>query len=753
MFEFFFKYPIAVYSKGEFVLLGGWPKWILWLLALGAVVALAWRIQSHLGRVSHKLKYWQAALIWLLQSALVCLILILLWQPAIVIAELKPQQNLIAVLVDDSRSMSISDGGATREEQAKTALGDGVLARLQSKFQTRLYRLDSRLTRLSSLKDLAEAGAPATHIGESLKQLTAETSDLPLGAVVLLTDGSDNSGGIDRETIAALRNRHIPVHTVGFGAESISPDVEIEDVVVSRRALADSRLSATIRFDQRGYEGRRGTLAVREGDQVLGSREITFAAGGKVQSENLVFDTGAVGVKSLQFSIDPLPDERNDLNNSVTRLVNVQAGKRRILYIEGEPRWEYKFIRRAEDDDHILQLVSMLRTTENKIYRQGISEPKELADGFPTCADDLFGYDGIVVGSVEAGYFTPVQQDLIRQFVDRRGGGVLWLGGRSSLADGGWAGSSLIDLLPVVLPNQKNTFHRASANVELTPLGADSLICRLTDDSHANVERWKKLPYLLDYQQAGRPKPGAAVLAEMIAGGGKYPMLITQPYGRGRTAVLATSGTWRWQMGLPLGDTSHDVFWRQLLRWLVSDTPGRVVASTLTQTLLDDGQIRFFADVRDKEYQPGMDARVEAHIIGPGEVSTMVEMIPLPDTPGSFEADWTADRPGSYVVEVIARERDEELGRDVVTFQRIDGAAENFHREQNRSLLESLSQQTGGRYWRPDQLSRLADESPYSNAGITVRETKELWNLPVFFVVILLLRSAEWLLRRRWGIV
>ena len=96
------------------------------------------------------------------------------------------------------------------------------------------------------------------------------------------------------------------------------------------------------------------------------------------------------------------------------------------------------------------------------------------------------------------------------------------------------------------------------------------------DDPQRNVDRWKKLPYLMDYQDPGTPKPGAAVLAQMRAGGrDDAALLITENYGRGRTAVLATSGTWRWQMGLPLGDTSHDMFWRQLLRWLVADTPGQ----------------------------------------------------------------------------------------------------------------------------------------------------------------------------------
>ncbi len=753
MFEFFFRYPARVFSQGNFVLLSGWPRWALGLLLLGAALALGWRIYSRVRRNSENLKYWQAAVIWLLESAVVCLVLILLWQPAMVIAELKPRQNVIAVVIDDSRSMSITEDGVSREQRAKQALQNNVLAALQAKFQTRLYRLDSRVSRVGGLQEIGDAGASATHIGNGLKQLLDETSDLPVGAVVLLTDGSDNSGGIDRETIAALHNRHIPVHAVGFGVETVSPDVEIDDAAIAPRALANSRLSAEVTFHQHGYDGRKATLAVRDGDQLLASREITFAGGGKIQSEDLLFNAGAAAAKSLQFSIEPQPDERNRLNNSVTRPVNVESSQRRILYVEGEPRWEYKFIRRAEDDDKTVQIVSMLRTTENKIYRQGISDPKELADGFPTRAEDLFGYSGIIIGSVEAGYFTPVQQDLLREFVDRRGGGLLWLGGRSSLADGVWGGSNLADLLPVLLPAHKNTFHRAPAYAELTSVGADSLICRLADDPDANAQRWKKLPYLMDYQEAGDSKPGAAVLAEMRAGGRKFPMLITQNYGRGRTAVLATSGTWRWQMSMPLGDTSHQMFWQQLLRWLVADTPGHVVASTPNRVLLDDGHVQLSADVRDDEYQTAPDAKVEAHVIGPGGISATVEMTPVPDTPGSFRADWTADKAGSYVAEITAGRADEELGRDVVSFLRADNVAENFHTEQNRELLEGLAKQTGGRYWRPAELGKLAEEIPYSEAGITMRETKELWNLPIIFLAILLARSTEWLLRRRWGIV
>jgi hypothetical protein len=204
---------------------------------------------------------------------------------------------------------------------------------------------------------------------------------------------------------------------------------------------------------------------------------------------------------------------------------------------------------------------------------------------------------------------------------------------------------------------------------------------------------------------------------------------------------------------------AHDLFWQQLLRWLIADSPGQVVASTATRTLMDDGRIEVAATVRDKQFMPAADARVTAHFIGPDGISTMVDMLPVQDTPGAFRADWTAEKAGSYLAEVTAQRgaqndrATEELGRDVLTFQRTDGVAENFHREQNRELLEKLASQTGGRYWKEQDLAKLPNEISYSEAGISVRDTKGLWNMPVVFLVLVALLAGEWLLRRKWGIV
>jgi len=257
----------------------------------------------------------------------------------------------------------------------------------------------------------------------------------------------------------------------------------------------------------------------------------------------------------------------------------------------------------------------------------------------------------------------------------------------------------------------------------------------------------------MNFQDAGQPKPGAVVLMDALPTSvGKLPLLTIQNYGRGRTAVYATAGSWRRRMLLPLADKAHEMFYTQLLRWLVNETPRRLMVSTPKQMLNDESSLKLRADVRDKAFLPAADATVEAHILGDGTTET-VEMHPDTLDAGVYTADWTIPKPGSYVVEVTAHRGVEDLGRDVITFRRDDGVAENFHVEQNRELLEKLSSETGGKYYKPEDAKRLGKDINYSEAGITVKETKDLWDMPAIFLLLLMLRSGEWLLRRKWGVI
>ncbi len=760
MFEFLFKYPPEVFSKGSFVLLGTWPRWILLLLVLAAAALLAWPLWKKRSSLEPSLRGARAVILWVLQTGLAALLLLLLWQPAISVAALKPQQNIVAVVVDDSRSMAIKDAGsglnAGRLDDAKKVLNDGVLRNLSARFQVRLYRLSSSLSRVDRLDQL-NASAPATRIGPGLNQLAAESATLPIGAVVLLTDGADHSGGIDRDTVAALRAHRLPVSVVGFGKDKLDRDVELENLNVPSKALANSRLEAQVTLRQSGFGGTRATLTMLAGGNIVASREIVLKGSGQ-QIENLEFNAGAAGVKNLEVKLNSLQGEVNVENNRLTRVMSVDDSKRHILYVEGEPRWEYKFLRRAVEDDQALQVASILRTTQNKLYRQGIASPSDLAQGFPNKPEELFAYQGLILGSVETGFFTTTQQEMIKQFVDRRGGGILFLGGPSSLSDGGYANPPLGELLPVTLPQRKNTFSRDLVEAELTEAGKQSLICRIDEDAAKSADHWKILPYLANYQDAGTAKAGAVVLANVNAAGKKLPLLVTENYGRGRSAVFATGGSWRWKMQQPKEDTSQPVFWRQLLRWLVTPTPSHVVASTSLPVLSDAGNVKLRAEVRNANYLPAADAEVKARIVGPDGSAETVSLRPDPLEEGGYSAEWSAAKPGSYIAEISAtragsKPGDEVLGSDVVTFRREDGVAENFHHEQNRELLQRLAEETGGHYYQPQDAERLADSIAYSEAGITGRETKDLWDMPIVFFGAILLRAAEWLLRRNWGAV
>jgi uncharacterized membrane protein len=749
MLEWLFKYPGVTFRKGQFVLLAPWPVWLLAGAILVAAGLLFWHVRRHRGALTGA----RPAAIWLLETAMVALVLFLLWHPALSVATLRPQQNVVAILVDDSRSMGLREGSSTRLEEARRALGGGLLDALGKRFQVRLYGFGRDAERIQKLDQL-HGERQASRIADGLKEVLEQSSTLPLGAIVLLSDGADNTGGIGRETVERIRQGRIPVHTIGFGRERPERDIEISDAIVPARALPDSRLTAQVTFRQFGYAGERARLSVRNGDKVLATQEVKLKSDGVVQAETLLFDAGGSGPKTIRISIDPLPGEENRENNALNRLINVASAKARLLYVEGEPRWEYKFIRRAADDDHSLEMASMLRTTQNKLYRQGIANPKDLEDGFPARAEDLFAYQGLIIGSVEAGYFTPAQQELIREFANRRGGGVLFLGGRFALSDGGYQHTPLAEMMPLRLPEAGGTFHRDQSAEVLTPQGLESVICRLDEDAARNAERWKKMPLVANYNDVGEPKPGAVVLMNVVPPkGGKIPLLAVQNYGRGRAAVFATGGSWRWKMWLEHTDRSHPMFWQQMMRWLAAEAPGPVMISTSRQVVADETAVPLRVEVRGKDFKPRSDVQVQARVMGPDGPAGTVELTPQPLESGVYTTVWNAEKPGAYVVEVMAHRGQEEIGGDVLQFRREDGVAENFRMSQNRELLEKLADETGGRYFKASEAGKLASEIAYSEAGITTRETRDLWDMPAVFLLAFMLRASEWLLRRKWGVV
>jgi uncharacterized membrane protein len=748
MFEFLFKYPLAIFEKGKFVLLSGWPVWVLLLLIAAAAAGLFWNIRQRHGILSSP----RSIAIWLAQTALIALVLLMLWHPAISVARLRPQQNVVAVLVDHSRSMGIADEGRPRLQNAEDLLDNQLLPDLTKRFQVRMYQFGRDAVRVDQARNLV-ADDNATRIGDSLKHIAAEAGTMPLGAIVVMSDGGDNTGGIDRETIEKLRQLRVPVHTIGFGPDHFAKDIEIVDVAAPARALAQSRLSARVAIRQHGYAGATVKLMVRENDHPVSEQSVVLKPDAE-QSETIVFNAGPAGAHSFQIGVAPVAGEQNTQNNSVVRLVNVAPRKMRILYMEGEPRWEFKFVRRAIEDDPSIEVVTILRTTQNKIYRQGVDPSgHELENGFPTKAEELFKYDGLIIGSVEANYFSNETQALIRDFADRRGGGVLFLAGRFALSDGAYAKTPMAEMMPLHLTNEKS-WSRDFATATLTDAGRENVICRIEEDRNQNIARWQKMPQIANYAVMGAPKPGAVVLMNVNEAGRRpTPLLAVQNYGHGRVGVFATAGSWRWKMLQDHTDRSHSMFWSQLLRWLVTETPGPVLSSTPHQVLPDDTHVPLRVSVRDKNYDTVSGATVQTTVARPDGGSDVVELKPDPLEPGMYTGEYTADKPGTYVAETTARQDKTDLGRDTLTFRREDGVAENFGAAQNRDLLEKLSSDTGGNYYTPSNARKLSGDVAVSEAGITAHDNLDIWDMPIVFLLVILIRGGEWLLRRKWGVV
>ena len=745
MFELLFKYSRTTFENSEFLFARAWPLWVLVALVLIAATAIGYSLIQR----KEVLRPVKLAVLGLLQVIMIAVLLTILWQPSLSTQQLRPQENSVAVVLDASASMSYGESETSRLQQAVISLNGGVLAELSDSLDIRLYAFASGL---EEIEDLSEVPAPgdATRIGDALVNVLREARSSALGAVVLVSDGADNSETLNAAQLTEISGYGVPIHTVGVGRETIIEDIELQDVTLTAQAMVGSRVSAQISIRHTAPAQTR--LRIYDGDSILVSEELELAEGVELTMHWVEFDIGEAGVRDLQFILDSLPEESNTTNNAQYRTIQVPEDRRRILYVEGEPRWEYKFIRRALEEDSPIRLASLLRTTPNKFYRQGIESQEELENGFPETREDLFAYDALIIGSFAAAELIEQQQGWIRDFVSERGGSLLMLGGRRGLADGGWGNSTVAEVLPAQLPDiNAASFIRIPVKVSLTAEGEESLLTSLVSDGEANRQLWTEMPEIADFQYLGQVKPGAVTLLEADVRGTLQPLLVQQRFGRGGAYILATGGTWRWQMQLPSEDQRHEIFWRQILRALVSATP-RAISLTAGRVFYGDrDEITLRAQVQGSSFEPVPNASVSLMVRRDFSVPSTITMSAIPGEVGAYEATVQADEIGLYQFEATAESGEQLLGTAQAAVRRADGVSEHFQIEQNRPLLERLSALSGGRYFTLGDLDQLSEAIQFSEAGILERELLDLWNMPFNFLLLMLLKAGEWVLRLYWG--
>ena len=754
VFEFLFKYRPLLFREGRLAFGAPVPP-LLILLAAGLVVAITvWTYRRAGGRASSR----DRLLLSLLRAGALAVLAFALLRPVLVVSNVVPQQNWVGVLVDDSRSMRIADGGAeSRAALASAALAPDAALRtgLEDRFRVRYFRFSSNAERTGAPDSLSFDGA-RTRVAPALDRARQELSSVPLAGLVVLTDGADNAAEGLTETLLSLKAAQVPVYAVGLGRERFQHDIEVSRVTVPPTVLKDASLVVDLVVSQVGYRGKTVQVLVEDEGRIVGSEDVEFGADGEPVPVRVHFTAENAGPRRFRFRVPAQPDEQVLENNERDVLITVEDGREKILYFEGEPRSEVAFTKRAVQDDEQLQLVILQRTAENKYLRMQVDSGAELSDGFPRSRQELFKYRGLVLGTVEASYFSVDQLRMIADFVSDRGGGLLLLGGRHSFAEGGFAGTPLADALPVELdPAQAgDTTVFEWLKAEPTQAGLSNPIIQIAGTEAASAARWDSLPEVSTANILGALKPGAT---ELLVGRGArgidgFPLLAFHRYGRGKAIVLGAQDTWLWQMVPPLEDMSHETFWRQLLRWLVDGVPDQVNVVVPQDGAAPGEPVEIAADVGDEAYLRVNSGRVVASITTPSGASVDVPLEWTVDEDGEYRAMWVPSEIGMHAVTVRSIRGGDTLYSRPASFDVAESRSEFFGASMNRPLLERIASETGGRFYTPADMATLPEDLSVTGRGATVIEEKDLWDMPIVLLLLLAFVSAEWLYRRRRGL-
>ena len=763
MFEWLFKYPSSVWREASLGFENSLPLWMLAAAFAIAIVLLTLSLRRQSLPIARR------SWLFVLQASIAAIVLTMVWRPALQVEVAEQGENTVAWIVDASQSMQIEDvprsRASTQDLQSRFSAAQSIISEEaldeSAEFDAALYVQGESLQPANSLEQLAESEPSAiTDIASGLDSLLGTVGDNALAAVVLISDGSDNAGIIDAQWWQRLTAAGVPVHTVGMGRLRSPADIQLSDVAMPDEAAPDVQITA--RLSVAHAAGGTARVRVLAGRELIAAQDIDLPEGVTQSIHEVSLPSGAEGIRRLRFELvrnddvaDPFP-----ANNIQPRILRVTDAPKRILYVEGEPRWEYKFLRRALEGYPGIEIVSLLRTSPNKFYRQGVRDASELADGFPVSREELFAYDAIIIGSLEAAELNTAQQLALRDFVSVRGGSLMMLAGRHGLADGGWGRSVVAAALPVILDARlaADTFSRERTQAYPTVSGFRTPWLALADSLQENQIAWQSLPALADVQTLGQIKPGAVVLLEHGEAGADRsrtePLLVTQRYGKGQSVVLGSSGTWRWQMSLDSDDQRHERFWQQLAAMLIDGVVPRISVASSEPVYRDISAAQIVLNAYTADYEALQQASLPVQITLPDGSVSAVELQSDSRSPGVYVGSVDMPLDGPYTVNAMTPLGGESPQSELATSEqwwvRESGTAETFNNGLQEDFLRRIAEATGGSYVAQSDADTLVDVLAQKNAALKREVDLPLWNMPILFLGLLLAKGAEWLLRLRW---
>ena len=689
------------------------------------------------------------------------LLIVVLMRPVARSSDADARDAVVPILVDTSRSMGIEDvDGARRIDRAREILSKELAPALSGRFQTEILAFGESLVP-SSTGDLG-ASARRSDLAGALTAARERYRGRPVAGMVLLSDGGDTGRAVERGGAEAIA----PVYAFGIGSQTIGNDREVLSVTAAEAVLDESRVDLAVLAVSHGSGSEPIELRLLENGRVTEVRRVRpTSASGPVRE---VFQVAPANGAATVYSVE-IPAGAAELvpeNNVRSVLVQPPSRPRRVLLIEGAPGFEHSFLKRALAADTGLEVDSVVRKGVNEqgadtFYIQAArSRSGALNGGFPPDAPSLFVYDAIVFGNVAGDQLSATQLETAREFVARRGGGLLVLGAQSFLQKG-LLGTPVEDALPVTLNQRGDTAVRASVSraanrVSITDAGLQHPIMQLAAGADETRKRWDAMPPLAAAAATGAARPGATVLATTSGAGGVSRALVAvQRYGEGRSMVFTGEASWRWRMMMPSTDRMYDTFWRQAVRWLAIGATDPVSVVAVAPTAPGD-EVSVRVAVRDSSFQPLRDAEVDLRITGPDgrvqQAGASVDETNGAPSAAVFAARFTPEQPGVYKVSAKARRGGADTGSASSSFLVGGADVEMTDPRLNTPVLARLAAASGGRVLAAGQTSELL-ESLRSNvpaAALAVR--RDLWHNGWSLLAIVVLLAGEWILRRRWGL-
>ena len=729
------------------------PWWAL-LAVVAAAALLSW-----LAYRTARIPFRRRAVLSTLRFVTLLVLVLLLMRPVAPSGDGGASGAVVPILVDVSRSMGIEDaGGMRRIDRARDIVATGLLPSLSGQFRTEVLAFGAGLAPVAA--ETLTASAPRSDLTAALAEVSERYRGRTVAGIIVLSDGGDTN----QDGMAVAVPAVAPVFALGLGTATGGRDREVLSVTAAEAVLDRSRVDLAVSAVSHGHGTAPIELRLLENGRPLEVRRATPAADGIPVREtfHVTPNAGAPAVYTIE-----IPAGAGDLvpeNNTRSVLVQPPTRPRRVLLVQGAPGFEHSFLQRAWSSDPGLEVDSVVRKGKNEqggdtFYVQaGAERGRSLASGYPATRAELFAYDAVVLANVEGSSLTTAQLEATRDFVGRRGGGLLVLGAQSFLRQG-LLDTPVEDVLPLDLSDRGRGVLQASATpsrganrVALTSAGADHPIMQLTADAGETRKRWEAVPALASVSPLGGPRPGASVLAVTSGPGGAQRALVAvQRYGTGRAMVFTGEAAWRWRMMLPASDRSYDTFWCQSARWLAL-TAADPVTLTPPASASPGDDIRWRVGARDADFEPLSGAAVDVRVTGPdGKVESLAATADAAVRDGSFFAHQRP--PGAGVYRATAEVRQEGKAPVFATASVLVGGADTEMADPrlNVRVLQRIAAASGGRVIETGDIAALPGQLRAAVPAAVIVARRDLWHNGWSFSALVLLLAAEWLLRRQWG--